>query len=111
MGVSGQSHIIGSMGESAGLDTRNVMGGWGTRNNQHLEPGRLSSYLQGPTSSFKQQLCSSTKPREGYSLAKELSRAQVCLIGGPQTAFLSLEPGLPPYAAQAEELSHSPAHC
>ena len=64
--------------------------------NQHLDLGRLSFYLQGPTSSPNQQLYSSSEPSWWCSLTRKLSGVQVCLIWALKGGVLPvLEPGLP----------------
>lgn len=58
-----------------------VMKNWGWAcNNQHLDLGRSSSYLQCPSSNTNQQLCSSTEPSRWNTLTMELGGVQICLI-------------------------------
>ena len=70
------------------------MGG-GTCNNQHIDLGKRSSYLQHPSSNPNKQLCSSADSNQGRTLTRERGKVQICLIwilkGG---VLLDLEPGL-----------------
>lgn len=76
-------------------------------NSQHLDLDRLSSYLQHPSRSPNQWLCSSVEPRWWCSLTSEHSRVWFCLT---QVLKELSFPATRPSPTQAWELSHSLAH-
>nr|KAF6492365.1 hypothetical protein HJG59_009573 [Molossus molossus] len=86
---------MGIFRESVGFDHWESEKGREAYNNQHLEIDRLSFYLQHPSSSLHQQLCSSAESRWWCSLNRELSMAQVCMIQVLKRALSTLKSRLP----------------
>ena len=52
----------------------------GASTNQHVDLGRLSLYLQSPSSNTNQWFGSSAEPSQEHTLTKELGGVQICLI-------------------------------
>ena len=65
-------------------------------NNKHSDFGKLSPFLQQPSSSHKQQLCSYTKSKWWHSLTRELGMVQACLIQDLRRILSTLESSWPP---------------
>lgn len=78
-----QSHTVERAGKSMGLNRwecdYNGEGGVAC-NNQHIDLGRLSSYLQCLSNNPNLRFCSSAKPSWGHIMIRELNRVQVYFI-------------------------------
>lgn len=70
MGIAGLNHWGYGCDEQCGRDC----------DNQHMDLGRTSSYLQCPRHNPNHSLCSSAEPSWGYILTRELRGMQTCLI-------------------------------
>lgn len=81
----------------------------GASGDQHSGPEGLNSYLQGPSRSTNQQLCSSAVRGEAQSYRGIRQSADLPSSGSQW--WSSAGPGAWSMYAQVEELSHTPTCC
>ena len=80
----------------------------GTWSNEHTTLGRPSIYLWRPSSHPNQKLSSSAETNWWYTLTRELSEIQICLLWIlKQGASPALQPGLPIPSQGDESQPHS----